>query len=266
MIRDKGATQAQPQTPAGWTPAKSPPALRPRELHVWLIDLDVDTSQLEGWSRLLSAAELERARRFAVERGRRNFIVCRSSLRQLLGAYSGTQPQLLKLQARANGKMEMKAGANMADLRFNVSHSADLALIAVTTAGPVGVDIERKRAIWRMESLARFSFSQSELSSWQQVPPEDRAGVFLAVWTRKEAFLKATGRGLGLGHRLGTFDVTVLPEMPAAVMSIEGDRDAGREWSMASLCPADGYVGAVAVCCPAFDLRLLRKAGGNEVP
>lgn len=265
MIPDEIERPAQPREAAMWTPAAVPPALHPEELHVWLIDLDVDRAQLVASSRILSDGELGRAARLSVERCRRNFTVCRSSLRQLLGGYSGSKPQLLELDASANGKMQMKPGGNKAGLRFNVSHSGDLALIAVTTAGPVGVDIERKRSIWRMESLARFSFSQSELASWHEVPHEQRADAFFGVWTRKEAFLKATGRGLGLGRRLGTFEVTVLPDVPASVVSVDGDRQQAREWSMTALRPAQGYVGAVAVKCRRFKLRLLRKAGGDAI-
>ena len=132
-------------------------------------------------------------------------------------------------------------------LHFSLSHSGSIAAVAVTTAGPVGVDVEYLRPISDWQSVARRFFSVKENSLLSTVQEGQRELAFYCCWTRKEAVIKATGDGLSA--ELDSFDVSLEPGKPAAVLS---DRSAHRRSGPWQLRHFDGedFVGAVAIQSP----------------
>ena len=219
-------------------------ALAEDEIHVWHVSLDRPPSDVRRMARTLSPDEQERARRYRGERLRERFIVGRGILRMLLSRYVGRPPARLCFAYGARGKPAL-APAEGSDLRFNVSHSDDLALYAFARGRDVGVDVERLRELPRAEQIAERFFSTEETAALKAEPAERRVEAFFTCWTRKEAYIKA--RGDGLAHPLDQFAVSLVPGEPARLW-VAGDGDAREiaRWSLDALPLAPGYVAALA--------------------
>lgn len=226
---------------------RSPPALPlgAHSVHVWRVSLRGDDPR--ALLPLLSADEHARATRFVFQRDADAFIVAHATLRRILAEYLGVAPQSLDFVTGPHGKPAIAGPAGVATLEFNLSHSADLALIAVSLGSPVGVDIERLDPRVEHLDLAEQFFSAAERAALRSLPSEVKAMTegFFNAWTRKEAYLKATGHGItrGLHH----FDVTLSPSEPAALLADRLDPLAVQRWRMATLSPGDGYAAAVVV-------------------
>jgi 4'-phosphopantetheinyl transferase len=193
----------------------------------------------------LSDAERRRAERFLVEAPRSRFIVARATLRRLLGRFLGVAPGALELQEGPKGKPAL-APRHGRDLRFNVSHSGDRALIAFALGREVGVDLERVERTTDLLAIARRFFSERELECLLGVAKRGRPRAFFEIWTRKEAYVKAKGGGLSIP--LASFDVSA--GEPPRLLRVEDDPDEAARWTLFSLEPAPGYVGAVAASGP----------------
>jgi 4'-phosphopantetheinyl transferase len=172
------------------------PALTANWVHVWNVSTD-KVRNLETFAEVLSPEEKARADRFHFERDRRAFIVCRGMLRRLISAYTGLDPLRIGFRVGPQGKpfLEEPHGS---DLRFNVSHSGEIALLAFSLCQEIGVDVELKRADVDFLSLAELSFSRDERAAILSCSPADRADLFYEFWTCKEACIKADGRGLSV--------------------------------------------------------------------
>jgi 4'-phosphopantetheinyl transferase len=231
-------------------------ALSRDEVHVWQIDLDVDASPY--WD-LLATEERERALRFRFERDRDHYTVGRGSMRVLLGRYLGGPPSELRFGYGAHGKPELEEPSG-SELRFNLSHSHRLALLAVTAERAVGVDIEGVHRDVGDEQIARRFFSSAEVSVLLGLPEAERRAAFFRCWTRKEAYLKARGDGIyyGLHH----FAVTLAPGEPAALLSNALHPAEVARWSMSAVPVPPGYEAAVAVEGSGWTLRSWKW--GNE--
>lgn len=171
------------------------PRLAPGEVHAWRVELA--GAAPSAAAACLAPDEVARARRFAFERDRRRYVRARSALRRILAGYLGVAPADVALAYSLHGKPRLAAPA---PLGFNVSHSGDHALVAVSRAAQVGVDIEvvdRSRATLE---LARDVFTADEVAQLAT----HAGGValpFFTCWTRKEAYLKAIGLGLTIDPR-----------------------------------------------------------------
>jgi 4'-phosphopantetheinyl transferase len=215
--------------------------LTAHELHVWQVTLDQPEDRVAQWQALLAADERARADRFYFERDRRRYLVARGALRSILGQYLNRAPAELQLAYAAKGKPYLPDEP----LHFNVAHSHEMALYAMTLVGEVGVDIEyTQRHVSDIDQIAARFFSANENAVYQALPEIERRAAFFRCWTRKEAFIKAIGEGLS--HPLDRFDVTLAPHQPAAILRIEGDTSVAA-WVLFHLDLADHYVGAVAV-------------------
>jgi 4'-phosphopantetheinyl transferase len=213
----------------------------PDEVHVWSWSLERPAEEIARLRELLADDERERAGRYLHRPAREQFIAARAGLRLLLGRYLALDPACITFTHGRTGKPALAGGG----LYFNVSHTQGLALIAVTRRGEVGVDVERLRAMPTHLDMAGRFFSPGEAAALRRLPPGATEAAFYHVWTRKEAFLKATG--LGLAHGLERFEVSVPPDDPARIRHIDGDPAAGARWSLTALEPAPGYVGALAI-------------------
>ena len=238
-----------------WRAVRRPP-LGPHVAHVWRVRLD-DTSRVAAYLPTLSLEERTRADRFFREVHRRRYVIAHGALRRILADYLDAEPLTLGFVTGEHGKPALApiAGAEPAGVEFNLSHSGDLALVAVTRTTPVGVDVEQwDEGVECLELAERF-FSPHErraLRALADAPHHVIAGFF-AAWTRKEAYLKATGHGIvrGLHH----FDVTLAPGEPARLVADRLDRDAAERWTMAELAPAEGYSAALVVASPLEEVQ-----------
>jgi 4'-phosphopantetheinyl transferase len=143
------------------------------------------------------------------------------------------------LRTSENGKLSV-----FGDVLFNVAHSKGLAVFAFTHNLEVGVDIELIRPLADLGGMVELTLAPSEAADLQSVPAEDRAAAFFACWTRKEAYLKASGNGLGSPRDVA---VTLRPRAPERLVSVQGAPAEPERWELASFEPRPGYVGAVAV-------------------
>jgi 4'-phosphopantetheinyl transferase len=162
-------------------------------------------------------------------------------LRRLLGGYLGIEPGELTFVYGSHGKPSLTEPAGGA-LSFNVSHSGELALLAFSRRGEIGVDIEEIRPIPDGEDIAARFFSAAEVARFRGIAPQAREAAFFRCWTRKEAYVKAVGEGLA--RPLDAFDVTFAAGEPAR-LTVAGDRQETQRWTLDALEPGDGYTAAI---------------------
>jgi 4'-phosphopantetheinyl transferase len=215
-------------------------------VHVWLLALERPARPLTELSALLDDHERERVERFHFERDRRRFTAGRGQLRLLLGAYLERDPAALTFSYGPAGKPRLgDAERSAVPIDFNLSHSADMALLGVTRGRRIGVDIEALRDTPDLDDVARQHFSPEEVQARQALPAALKLDAFFVTWTRKEAYLKAIGDGLLAP--LDRFVVSVDPTAGARLVSIEGSREAAARWTMWGGKPCESCWGAVAV-------------------
>jgi 4'-phosphopantetheinyl transferase len=188
--------------------------------------------------------ETERAERFRFSRHRDRFVVGRGCLRAILASYLECDPAEIEFANGPNGKPVLAGRFSLAGLHFNQAHSEDVMLAAVTRAGPIGVDVERIRALPDAEELVRRFFSSREAEAFHLLPEDQRTVSFFNLWTRKEAWLKATGEGIT--HSLSLVEVAFLPDEPARLLSIAGREALAADWTLTDLQPAKDYAAALA--------------------
>jgi 4'-phosphopantetheinyl transferase len=228
--------------PITWSRPVVAPSLGENEVHLWRIDLAQPAGVINQLGPSLEPDEIERANRFHFARDRDHFIVGRAALRAILGRYLGQPPEALRFRTNDYGKPEVEP----ARLRFNLSHSGDLALCGVTARATIGVDVEQLRALPDAVSIAERFFSRHENEILQTIPAEKQIEAFFNCWTRKEAYIKALGQGLALP--LPSFDVTLTPGQPAALLAVRGQpQDDVHRWALQGLIPQPGYVAAFVV-------------------
>lgn len=213
-------------------------------VHVWKAALDLAEPRVLELEKTLSQDERDRAARFHFEIDRARFIVGRGILRAILGRYLGVEPHRLRFQYALHGKPALAPGASAHDLRFNAAHSGGMVLYAVTSGREVGIDVERLRPDFATEAIAERFFSPGEVASLRALPVEARLKAFFDCWTRKEAYIKATGHGLS--HPLQRFTVSLAPGAAALLGTDDDAREASR-WSLQELSPGPGYAAALAV-------------------
>lgn len=227
----------------GWHLPPRPLLLRENEVHVWRASLDRATDDVAHWQTLLRDDEVERAGRFYFEKDRRHWIVARATLRALLGRYLEIEPQELRFAHNEYGKPSIASPTMGQHLQFNLSHSGELALYAFAYNRAVGVDVEQMRAPLAYEELATHFFSAHECHALLTLPEEQREEAFFLCWSRKEAYIKARGKGLSLP--LNQFDVSLAPGEPARLLDSREEPQVAERWSLAALLPGTGYAGAL---------------------
>ncbi|MDQ2106326.1 4'-phosphopantetheinyl transferase family protein, partial [Azospirillum isscasi] len=213
------------------------------EIQVWYADLRGLAHRLEAFRALLSPDETARAARFATAELRSRCVLRRGLLRHLLGRILGCAPATLAFAYGPMGKPFLPGGP-----AFNLADCKDDVLIAIAPGGEVelGVDIERLRRVPDAAGIAERFFAPEERAAFAALPGALRDEAFLNGWTRKEAFIKATGQGLSTP--LDRFAVELAPGRPARLLSLDGALEAGNaaDWSLFDLRPAPGTVAALA--------------------
>ena len=218
---ESGRTSGSVECPSlcVWRPGAHVVELAQGEIRVWVVDLDdgltpaqVETSEPGPELSLLARDEQERACRFIRARDRRRFARCRAALRTILGGLLEQPASSLKFRAAVSGKPELESAGTYAhhagkqlDLRFNVSHSSELALIGVCRGQELGVDLEQVRTVHEADRIVASFFSPAEHAEFATIADDVKALAFFRGWTRKEAILKGLGIGLaGLSARYET--------------------------------------------------------------
>jgi 4'-phosphopantetheinyl transferase len=223
------------------------------EVHVWRASLAGENSEngengnsrFSSLQRLLSVEERERVGKFYFERDRQNWTIAHGILRILLARYLATDPRTLRFETNAYGKPSLASPHSRANVHFNLSHSGNLALYAFASDRQVGIDVEYMRSGIDYEELSRHHFSHLENASLQSLPATQREEAFFLCWSRKEAYMKARGKGISIP--LEQFDVSLTPGEPATLLGSRENPLAPAQWSLCALSPMTGYAGALAV-------------------
>lgn len=224
-----------------WPESDAPPELKGTDVHVWAFPLRVTPERLVTLRALLTRDELAKADRIVVAVKREQSAVSRGVARTLLSAYTGVPAADLRFRYGDKGRPHLDGAGE--ELVFNVSHSGDVGMLAVTRAGELGVDVERLDPKVDLIGIGRRFFSPIEHADLVTQEGDALTRAFFRAWTRKESYLKARGTGLSLP--LDGFDVTLLPEQEPRLLATRFDPGNAARWTLTELDPCDGYVGAL---------------------
>jgi len=216
-------------------------------VHVWAVRLDDESVDLDGGRELLSPDERERAVRFHFERDRRRYLIAHIALHKILGRYLQIEPAKLYFELGSNGKPMLPAAQAASGVEFNLSHSHEMALLAVNRIGEIGVDIEYVKPDFKFEEIAERFFTATEVAELRALPTDLQRQAFFKCWTSKEAFLKA--KGTGLSGKLDEVEITLGAQNQVLIhASVPG-------WSLSELDPIETYESALVVTGPSVPIR-----------
>lgn len=215
----------------------SPPEI---VVDVWKIPLRHSDAFVTDLFQLLSPEEQARASRFRREGDRQRFTVAHAAVRLLIADYLSVDARTIHFQTAEHGKPFIPG----MPVQFNLSHSGELALLAVTHERNIGIDVEEDRQVPDAMRLAERFFSKAEIERMQRLATDPLAlnRGFLECWTRKEAFIKAVG--YGLSYPLNSFEVTFFPEHVPDLRLLLGPSDV---WHLRSVDVGPGYYAALVL-------------------
>ncbi|MDX1962095.1 MAG: 4'-phosphopantetheinyl transferase superfamily protein [Pirellulales bacterium] len=225
-------------------------------IKIWRLCLDAPTEQVASLRQILSEDEIVRADRFRGESLQHRFIVGRGVLRRILAGILRVLPQEISFVYNGHGRpavsREQCRGTDYG--HFNISHTGDLALVAVTNLATVGIDVEQYRKEEKLADLAQRFFSSGEFAEWQELPANQQVAGFFAIWTQKEAFIKAIGQGLS--YPLANFTVQARPNLPARLLAIHDSSGDAVGWRLQHLELEPGYSATVAAPAGAWNCKV----------
>ena len=227
---------------------KSPPAdykIDCNTVHVWRIYFQPTLVPDRKLTEAISAEETEKARRFVRDLDRDRYVFAHALLRLILGAYVGCEPQELVFETNEHGKPFLVSQRRDKGIQFNLSHSGDIALIAVALGTSVGIDVEHIRSIDDAYQIVNSFFSINECQFLNSVHPADFNEAFFACWSSKEAFLKGIGKGLS--YPLDKFSVIFADGESESLVRVHDERVAACSWKIVRLSCGRGYSGALAI-------------------
>jgi len=228
-----------------WASTPSDLRLSPDHVDIWCVRLDLPEQAVSGFTVLLSDDERTRAGKFASEQKSREFIITRGSLREILGHALHEDPRRFNIDYEAQGRPYLNGNEQHSRIHFSVTHSHELALIAMTMDHNIGIDLEKIRTDIEHTGLSRRFFSTAEYQALQHYTDAARLRAFFATWTRKEAIIKATGIGIALG--LKQFDVSVDPDQPAQLQATRWEQKIRTDWVLTNIDTEPGYIACLAV-------------------
>jgi 4'-phosphopantetheinyl transferase len=205
------------------------PALTTSAVHVWWASVAEHVQDRESLCQLLRVDEPDRAHRFKVEPPRQRFVVARAALRAVLASYLGAPPDSLVFAYGAHGKPFLAPQPDP-PLHFNVSHSGDTVVIAVSRTERLGIDIEEQRPVDAATSIAARFFAPAEAAWLRKLPQERLAEAFFHLWTAKEAYVKALGSGMS--HPVSQIEIARELHRGPRLLRLGGDAAAASAWTL----------------------------------
>ena len=209
------------------------------DLDLWLADCREQDSQC--CRLVLNAAELARAQQYKHDKLRQRFIITRAILKQILARYQDIKAEDIYFERGQYGKLFLSGQREGEGLVFNVSHSANRLAVVIGTEQRLGVDIEQHKSTVSLSGLVKKCFSESESQFWRGLPESEQLETFFDIWTVKESFVKATGRGIALGLNQCVTSAENLEQL----VSIPDLYGLAKHWRIIRLTLAEGYSGAI---------------------
>ena len=210
---------------------------------LWWENIDSRPQRISEFWKMLSEDERNRAERFRFDHHRERFIIQRGRLREILSGYGDIPPGAIRFRNGSGGKPEIEGDNPI--IRFNLSHSGGYVLYAVACGREVGVDVEVVRPKPKAAGLVARFFSPNEKRAFRKLEPCEEEAAFYAGWTRKEAYVKALGKGLRFP--LDQFDVSLKSGDQEALLHVEGAPEELRRWSLRDIDLGPGFKAALAV-------------------
>lgn len=223
---------------------KNPPEtleLLDSKIDVWSVNINNYTNKLFDYWELLSSSEKEKADRFRFEKDKNCYVIARGLLRILLSRYLNIKSQKINFRYAEKGKPYLEHPSN---IKFNLSHSKNCIVLAFTKNIELGIDVEYAKNNLEILQVAESFFSKQEIKALKSIQSIYRLSAFYNCWTRKEAFIKATGDGLSFP--LNQFTVSLESSESAELVETRWDNKEKDLWSLETFTPQKDYIGAVA--------------------
>jgi 4'-phosphopantetheinyl transferase len=214
------------------------------EVHILFSDLNREASDLARLERYLAEDERVRAERLRSGLVRDRFVAGRGFLREALSIYTKIRPEEIRFSAGDFGKPGLTGEAGFSNLSFNLSHAADMAILAVSGDREVGIDLEKISEDLPYHEMARIFFSRRELEEFLSLPTSEQLAAFYRCWTRKEAYMKGCGRGFS--QPSDSFDVSLLPGDPPALIMHRTSSEEPLLWRLIDISVPTGYCATLA--------------------
>lgn len=222
-----------------WNPPPARLSVDACSVDAWLVEVNDASGDLEPFTAFLSQAERERAAKFKFDKDRRLFVVAHAALRSILAGYLEVAPDSLQFDSGKNGKPVLAGTFASSRVHFNLSHSHEMALLAVAQGRDVGVDVEYVKREFQFDDVAKRFFTPSEAAALHGLPPQLQRQAFFKCWTSKEAFLKA--KGTGLSGKLDEVEITLSADQRVQINASVPN------WSLIELNPGGDYEAALVV-------------------
>jgi 4'-phosphopantetheinyl transferase len=239
----------------GWRPAPAFPQLAAGDAHVWRIPIGPELPVSQCWT-LLSADEQAHASKLRHDADRNAYVLAHGAMRMILASYARSAPRDLRFHHGQFGKPALAPSGSSLPLDFSLAHSGELALLAVARDRAVGIDVSGVDPAADIAGVAERFFSPVERQTLRSLrgSPERTVDAFYAAWTRKEAYVKATGHGLARG--LDHFDVSFAPGEAPRLLADRLDADAPSRWTIFAVDAGAGYSAALVVAKPVAEVVL----------
>jgi 4'-phosphopantetheinyl transferase len=228
-----------------WISPPDPVQIEPSQVHVWRLIRPTSDEQNDSYQEILSSQEMHRANRFHNRVDRDRFIMNHIVLRRILSWYLDIAPGTIEFAISPVGKPTLIETQNPQPIDFNLSHSGNMLLVAITLNRLVGIDVELIKPLPDMAQMVELYFSRSENSVFLALPEHERTHAFYSAWTRKEAYLKLIGEGLQLAP--DRIEVSLNPEDVHPWLRIREEAHPQLTSHLFSFQPADEYQAALAV-------------------
>lgn len=221
----------------------------PEAIEIWHGNIIAEDAHFQAYWRILDFIEQTHAAKIANEQLRKRYVGVRGRLRTILAEILNEQPSKINIEKTGHGKPYL---VDHPELVFNLSHSAGVLVIAVGYNCQLGVDIENCKPRANLFALVDKCFSEEESIYWGNLPEGQKISVFYHFWTRKEAFVKATGRGIALGLSHCVID----PENQTTFLRVPADYGPATKWHVRDLVLAQGVCSALVADKALMNIRV----------
>jgi 4'-phosphopantetheinyl transferase len=232
------------------------------EVHVWRADLESIRENELFWQEVLSSDEKERAARFHFPADRQRYIASRGVLRMILAAYLDRNARDLVFTYSRKEKPLLSPAYAASGITFNLSHSGGVSLYAISRRRELGIDIEKLGRNSDLQGIARRFFSTFEQQQLAELSGEEKVLGFFRCWTRKEAYIKATGDGLSLP--LTDFDVSLAAGSTDALLATRPDDSQARQWELREVPAGSGYAAALCIQGQGCEVKDWSQGSGTQ--